>query len=52
MKNLVCLTVVLFAASFASATIIVGDGVNSANVYFEWSDGFATEFNVSFEYHP
>ena len=49
MKSLVCLTVVLFTASFASATIIVGTGENTANVYFEWSDGFEAEFAVSFD---
>ncbi len=50
MKKLICLAVVLFAASFASASIIeVGSGSNVANVEIEWKDGFLAEFAVSFD---
>ncbi len=49
MKNLVCLTVVLFAGSFASATIIeVGTGSNQVGVQIEWADGFIADFEVNF----
>ena len=49
-KSLIFVAAVLFTASFAGATIIeVGTGSNTANVEFEWKDGFAAEFAVSFD---
>jgi hypothetical protein len=49
-KSLVCLAIVLFAASFAGASIIeVGTGSNTVGVEIEWKDGFLAEFEVSFD---
>ncbi len=41
----------LFAASSLATTeqFDVGSGQNSANVYFEWSDGYSAQFLVRFE---
>lgn len=49
--NLFCLIVILAITSSAviAMPIEVGTGSNCAGLYIEWSDGYITEFIVSFE---
>ncbi len=48
--NLVCLMTILAITRSSAVGVVVrvGGGVNTAGVYIEWSDGFWTEFAVSF----
>jgi hypothetical protein len=48
-NRVMSLVLLLVMASAASAAVIeVGTGVNSADVYIEWADGFIAEFSVNF----
>ncbi len=49
-KNLTFILLIVTAAiSAANAVPVeVGTGVNSANVYIEWSDGFSADFVINF----
>lgn len=49
-RDLICLIVFLGITSSVSiaAPVEVGSGVNTADVYIEWSDGFAAEFEINF----